>query len=137
MGFFRNLIRSALNSEESKPAAVSEGNAVGKNQADLQTAVEAAEGNAPAVSLGGDFDLFPKWTYSSIEDTSKDAGDDYESIIVTAPLTDDTVAQYQSKLSANGFSGDTQLMSKAMSGKRFIVDFSFVPDSQIQYMIQK
>ena len=55
---------------------------------------------------------------------------------MTVPLTDDLVRQYQSKLSANGFLGDWQIMSKEIAGKRFIVDFTFVPDSQIQYLIQ-
>lgn len=162
MGLFGNLIKNAINEGISKgisdavekatesivaPKAENLANktaehldtvadAIEKNQADLQAAVENAEDHS-VEGFNGDFDLFPKWDYTIIEDLSKDIGDDYESILLTASMSDHLVQQYQSKLSANGFSGDWQIMSKEIAGKRFIVDFSFVPDSQIQYLIQK
>ncbi|MCQ2449489.1 MAG: hypothetical protein MJ132_04795 [Clostridia bacterium] len=111
--------------------------AIEKNQADLEAAVEQTEEDHSVEGFNDDFDLFPKWDYTVIEDLYKNSEDEYDSIILTASLSDDLIEKYQSKLKANGFSGDWQLMSKEMGGKKYTVDFTFVSDSQIQYIITK
>lgn len=144
MGFFSNLIKSAIS--EGIRKGVSEAveekaeSVLAPKAEELTEQLNAAAEDVKECAAEGfdaDFAPFPKWDATAIEDLSEDSGDDYKSISVTAKLTDDLIGAYQSKLAANGFSGDWQLMSKEIAGKKYTVDFSFVSDSQIQYLIRK
>lgn len=76
------------------------------------------------------------WTFSPIEDIRGDRGEDYVTATITATLSDDTVEAYQKILAANGFTGDFQIQKKIVDGKEYIVDFSFVMDSEIAFLIK-
>jgi len=80
---------------------------------------------------------FPRWSYSPVKDLSDDEGDDFVAFLVTVDLTDETVEAYTKALADNGFAGDFQIRKKVVDGVTYIVDFSFVPDGQLHYVIQK
>jgi len=112
-----------------------------KNNGGLADAVKRFEESAQNYAGNAIYDSvlrnFPKWTFSQITDCTTEDEDEYISVLVTADLTDELVEQYQSLLSSNGFGGDWQIKRKIISGKEHCVDFTFVTDSEIRYIIFK
>lgn len=79
---------------------------------------------------------FPRWTFSAIENIYGDREEDYSSATICVSLSDDMIEAYQKILAANGFNGDFQIQKKIVDGKECIVDFSFVMDSEIKFLIR-
>lgn len=108
-----------------------------KNQIDNSTNDELAESLAADVVFTSALQNFPKWTLSPIHDMNGSEEDDFVSVTINVDVQDNLVEKYQTELRFADFSGDFQLMKKTVNGKEHIVDFSFVPDSEIRYIIYK
>ncbi len=158
MGFFKDILNSTIGDSISKSISKAMNSSSGddsvsvneigtdaasEDKGSVNGASEAVVNFDTACDLNSDavFNTvlanYPRWNYSAVENVSTSDEGDYIQVLLTMRLDDDIIEKYQKALKENGFTGDWQIMKKNIGGKEHYVDFSFVQDGNINYLIYK
>ncbi len=129
-----NVLKTESEREEQDEVKTTEAKAAQTDYAEVQNCDGTDESKK---YMCNGFEKFPAWKFSPVFECSTNESDEFKAVIITVDLTDDLVDRYMDVLAGEGFSGDFQLQKKIIDGMDYIVDFSFVPEKQIQYLIRK